>query len=366
MQSGEGGLGMAIGSEEPWLGGDFVICRLTAEDGTFGLGEAMLWLPETGASPEQIISIIRDCLYRYVIGENPFDIERINRRMDINLTRNEVAKGLLDIACYDLMGRASGRPAYDFMGGRQVKQLQLAALIPLMEADAMVWLIEFFYEDGWRTFRLKLGRGIEEDVTIVKKTRDALGDEVRLRVDYNQAYSPEEAVRAIKAIEPYGIDFAEQPVEATDFVSMAKVQKQVEVPLMAHEGCFSLHDIMTLVELGSIGVVGINSERPGGITKALRAIDFAEERGLGTVLHSQTLGIASAAQLNIVAARHDSFPYETELFGHVMLEDDLITEPIDYSHGTATLPEGPGWGVELDEEALEKYATGPTVVITEG
>jgi len=366
MESGEGGLGMAIPAEEPWPGADFVICRLTADDGTVGLAEVMLWLPETGVSPEQVIAIIRDYLYKYVIGENFFDIERINHRMDINVARNEVAKGLLDMACYDLMGKAKGCPVYDLMGGRQVSEVPLAALIPLMDAGSMVWLIRGFYDEGWRTFRLKLGRSIDEDVIIVKAVREAIGDEVRLRVDYNQAYSVEEAVRAIKAIEPYGIDYAETPVDATDFVAMAQVQRQVDTPLMAHEGCFSLQDIVTLAELGAIGVVGINSERPGGVTNALRAIAFAEERGLGAVMHNQTLGVASAAQLHIAAAKHDSFGYATELFGHVMLEDDLIVEPIDYSGGTATVTEGPGWGVELDKKALRKYATGPTIVIKEG
>jgi muconate cycloisomerase len=366
MQSGEGGLGMAIAAEEPWPGGDFVICKLVADDGTVGLGEAMLWLPETGASPEQIISIIRDFLYRYVIGENPFDLERINHRMDINVARNEVAKGLLDMACYDLMGKVKGCPAYDLMGGRQISEVPLAALIPLMNTEAMLWLTRGFFEAGWRTFRFKLGRSIGEDVEIIGSMREALGDDVRMRVDYNQAYSPEDAVRAIKAIEPYGIDFAEQPVDANDYVAMAKVQKRVGTPLMAHEGCFSLQDIKTLVALGAVGVVGLNSERPGGITKALQAIAFAEERGLGAVLHNQTLGIASAAQLHIAAAKHDSLGHATELFGHVMLEDDLIVEPIDYSGGTATVTEGAGWGVQLDEAALVKYATGPTVVIKEG
>jgi len=366
MQSGEGGLGMAIPAEEPWPGADFVICRLTADDGTVGLGEVMLWLPETGVSPDQVMSIIRDHLHRYVIGENPFDIERINHRMDINAARNEVAKGLIDMACYDLMGKARGCPAYEFMGGRQVGEVPLAALIPLMDVEAMVFLVRYFRAAGWRTFRLKLGRSADEDVSIVKSVREALGEEVRLRVDYNQAYTQGEAVRAIKAIEPYGIDYAETPVDATDFLAMAQVQKQVAVPLMAHEGCFSLTDIVTLAELGAVGVVGINSERPGGITKALKAISFAEERGMGVVLHNQTLGIASAAQIHIAAAKHNSLGHATELFGHIMMEDDLILEPIDYSDGTATVMTGAGWGVELDEEALEKYATGPTVVIKEG
>ena len=358
-----GGLGMAIPAEEPWLGGDFVICRLVAEDGTAGTGEAFLWLPETGAIPCQVISIIEHALSRYVLGRSPFDFEDILRRMEVNATRNEVAKGVIDMACYDLVGRLTGKPVCDLIGGAQVDEVPLAALVALLEPAPAAAAAGWFHAAGWRSFRCKLGRGAEEDRRIVEKVREAVGPGSRLRVDYNQAYSVDEAVGAIKAVEPLGIDVAEQPVGAFDFVGMAEVQKRVSTPLMAHEGCFNLGDIATLHALGAIGVVGVNSDRPGGMTNALRAVKFAEERGMGVVLHNQPLGVASAWQVHLAAARHSSLGHAVELFGQVMLEDDLIVKPIDYDNGTASVPKGPGWGVELDMDALDRYAAGPTVLI---
>src|SRR5512139_1255618 len=118
MARSAGGLGMAIPAEEAWTGGDFVIARLTAEDGTSGVGEAFVWLPETGVSPAQVIDAVQHGLGCYVLGASPFDVEALRARMDANVARSEVAKGLLDMACYDLMGRIAGRPAHDFMGGR--------------------------------------------------------------------------------------------------------------------------------------------------------------------------------------------------------------------------------------------------------
>jgi muconate cycloisomerase len=362
--SSAGGLGMAIAAEEAWLGGDFVICKLIAEDGSIGVGEAFVWLPETGVSPQQIIGAIKDALGKYVLGESPFHVEKIRYRMDINVARNDVAKGLLDMACYDLMGRITKRPASDFMGGCVVDEVPLAALIPLMSPEGMVDLAQGFYNDGVRTFRLKLGKSIPQDVRTLKLMRDTFGDEVRIRVDYNQAYrKADRAIRAIKALEPYGIDYAEQPIRNTDYIGMATVQKSVDTPILSHEDCFSLQDIVTLIELKAIGVVGINAERPGGVTNALRAITYAEQRGMGSVIHNQSLGISSAMQIHLDAARHHSLGHATELFGYFMFEDDLLVEPINYSGGTATVPLGPGWGVALDETALVKYATGPTITI---
>jgi L-alanine-DL-glutamate epimerase-like enolase superfamily enzyme len=363
MASGERGVGMAIPIDETWLGGDFVICQLVCNDGSSGLGEVFVWMPETGVSPIQIIDVIKGSLAKYVLGESPFNVERIRWKMNRNVTRNEVAKGLLDMACYDLMGQITNCAACDFMGGRSVDEIPLAALVPLTDPETMVAIAQMYYEQGFGTIRVKLGKSASLDADIIERVRKKLGSTIRLRVDYNQAYQPPEAVRAIKAIERFNIDFAEQPVRADDYMGMAYVQERVDTPLMAHEGCFSLQDLVTLVDLKAIGVVGINSERPGGVTSALKALDFAEQMGMPAVLHNQPLGISSAMHVHLAAARHESLGHATELTGTVMLEDDLIVNPLDYTGGTAKVPDGPGWGVQLDQRALEKYRTAPTTIL---
>ncbi len=126
--------------------------------------------------------------------------------MENNVSKNEVAKGLLDIACYDLMGQMTGRPAHDFMGGKCVETIPLTALVGLGDIKTTAFLTKSYFKSGYRSFRIKLGRSIKEDIEIIETIRDIVGTEVRLRVDYNQAYSPSEAIRSIKAIEPFGID----------------------------------------------------------------------------------------------------------------------------------------------------------------
>jgi muconate cycloisomerase len=363
MAESEGGLGMAIEAEEAWLGGDFVICKLFSKDGSIGLGESFIWLPETGVSPNQVIDAIKNSLSKYIIGEDPFNVERINHRMDVNLARNEVAKGLVDMALYDLMGNIKEIPACYLMGGKITDLIPLAALIPLGSPMLMKGLVRSYYKRGYRSFRLKLGKSVEQDMEIVKSIRNALGNEIHLRVDYNQAYTPQTAIRAIKAIEPFGIDYAEEPVKSNDYLGMAHVQKKVDTPLMSHESFFSMRDFISLVELKAVRVLGINSERPGGVTRALKAIDYAKMRGLGVVLHNQPLGIASAMLIHLHAAKYNSIDYATELFGQEMLENDLITKPIDYSDGFAKVPKGAGWGIRLDESALNSLATKEKIII---
>ncbi|MFX1293220.1 MAG: mandelate racemase/muconate lactonizing enzyme family protein [Promethearchaeota archaeon] len=363
MRQSEGGLGMAIAAEEEWLGGDFVICKLITKEGNIGLGESFLWLPESGISPNQVIDSVKICLAKYLLGESPFNIEKVNYRMDINLANNEMAKGILDMACYDLMGQITDRSVCELIGGKNADKIPLAALIPLGDPILMKGITRSYYKKGFKTFRLKLGKGVREDKEIIETVRSTFGNKIRLRVDYNQVYSPSMAVKAIKEIEPFGIDFAEQPVRADDYLGMAYVQKRVDTPLMAHEGFFSVKDFISLVELGAVRVLGINSERPGGVTKAIKAFEYAKMRGLGVVLHNQPLGIASAMHIHFHIAKFHYIDHATELFGQEMLIDDLILNPIDYSDGMAKLPEGTGWGVKLDEQALERYATGETIIL---
>jgi muconate cycloisomerase len=363
MSEGEGGLGFALGAEEAWPGGDFVICKIFCKSGEIGLGEAFVWLPETGVSPFQIIEVVKNSLVKYVIGENPFNIEKINHRMDLNLARNEVAKGLIDMACYDLMGKLSNLPACYLIGGKFVDEIPIAALIPLADPMLVKGILRSYYKKGFRNFRLKLGKSVENDLEIVQIIRKTFGNEIRLRVDYNQAYTPSTAIRAIKAIEPYGIDFAEQPVKASDYIGMAFVQERVYTPLMAHEGFFSLGDFINLVEMKAVRVLGLNSERPGGVTKALKALNYAKMRGLDVVLHNQPLGIASAMHIHFTIAKYPYIDHATELFGQEMLQDDLIIDPIDYCNGMARISEKDGWGVKLDERALNKYAIDSTTIL---
>lgn len=361
-ESGDG-TGTAIGIDDPWLGVDAAICRIYDNAGNKGIGEVITWLPETGISIPQVIDSIKQYIGKFIIGQNPFNVQAISAKLDKNFARNEVAKGLIDMCLYDLMGKITNKPAYDFMGGCPVDSIPLSALLPLADVSIVKTFAQMFYKQGYRTFRLKLGNSIPEDVNLIKMMRETFGDDLRLRVDYNQAYSAPEAIRAIKAIEPFGIDFAEQPVDKDNYLAMQYVQKHVHTPLMSHEGCFSLNEYSTLAQMDAVRVFGINTERPGGITKALKAMDYAKMRGLGIVLHSQPLGISSAIHTHLTVARYDQINYATELFGYIMIEDDLITKPLNYHDGKVDIPHGSGWGVEIDEEAVKKYETEKQITV---
>jgi muconate cycloisomerase len=364
MDASPNGLGMAIPAEEPWEAGDFVLCRLEAEDGSQGWSEAFVWLPETGVRPTDVIGAVAEALGRYLLGASPFDTRHLWARMTRNVTRNEVAKGLLDLACHDLAARIIGRPVHDLLGGRSTDRLPLCGLVPTGAVADTVSLCEWYVATGTRTIRLKLGGGVETDRVVVGAVRSAVGADVRIRVDYNQAYRPAEALRALDAIEPFGIEAAEQPVAVGDLVGMAWVQSRTSIPLFTHEGFFSLADLVAQQEMGAVRAVGINTERPGGLTAAMAAIDYAALRGMGVILHNQPLGLGSAALAHLGAARFPDLGHAVEIFGKLMFETDLLATPLHYEDGYLHVPEGPGWGVEVDLDAVERYRVAEAVRVT--
>ncbi|MBQ1540734.1 hypothetical protein C5708_01775 [Caulobacter sp. CCUG 60055] len=357
LQGGSGKVAMSLNVDDHWLGGDFLICRMTTEGGVTGVGEAFVWLVESGVSPMLMADLIRDHLARFVLGRSAFDIEAINAKFDDNVARNEMAKGVLDLALHEVAARSVSRPVHDLCGGRQIDRVPLCMVLPLAPGPVVCALAKQGLELGVRAFRCKLGDGIVKDVAIMAAMRDLVGPEVALRVDFNQAYGPNEALAVLDAIAPFRVDFAEQPVRADDFAGMARLQSRSRIPLMAHEGAFGLRDLHTLAEMDAVRTFGLNAERPGGMSRALKAIDYAAARGLDVVLHNQPSGIGSAIVLHMHAARARDIRHATELQGHIMLEDDLIRERIVYEDGFAHVPTGPGWGVELDDAAVDRYLT---------
>jgi muconate cycloisomerase len=364
LQGGSGKVAMGLKVEDHWLGADFLVCRMTTENGVTGVGDVYVWTVESATSPQLMAKVIEDHLARFVLGRSAFDREAIHDKFENNVARNEMAKGLLDLTLFDVAARSINRPVHDLCGGRQIDRIPMSMVLPLTDTDVILQVVKLGQDTGIRSFRCKLGDGLRRDVEIISAVRDLIGPDAALRVDYNQAYSANEALQAIEAIAGYGIDFAEQPVRADDFTGMAWLQSRTDVPIMAHEGAFGLRDIVTLHQMGAIRAFGINPERPGGMTAALKAIDYAALNGLDVVLHNQPSGIGSAAILHLHAARARDIRHATELQGHVMLEHDLLKESIVYEDGFAHLPTGAGWGVELDDNALDNYQVGATITLT--
>lgn len=338
---------------------DFVLTKVHTDEGIYGVGECPPLPPLSPESQPVIVAMIREWLAPQLLGEDPFDIERIWEKMDFAAPTYPMSKAALDIALYDIMGKALDVPVYKLLGGLYQKRFPLVGLVGIgteeeITADALKYV-----EEGYTGLRLKIGP--KRDVENVRALREKLGDDVTIRVDCNQCYSTHEAIRVIKAIEEYEVELVEQPTVWWDFKALSDVARAVDTPIMPHESSFQLSDVKALIDLGAVGVLGLKTYRPGGgLTNARRLLDTAKLMGIPCLLHDDVeLGVSLAAATHFIAARGRDIKYKCELSGFPeWISDDVVTPPLMIEGGYAEVPDGPGLGVDLDDDKIERYSTG--------
>ncbi len=337
---------------------EFVLTRVYTDEGIMGFGECPPLPPLSPESQPVIVAMIENWLAPQLMGEDPFNLERIWEKMDFVAPTYPMSKAALDIALYDIMGKALDVPVYKLLGGLYRKKFPIVGLIGIgteeeVSADGLKLV-----EEGYTGLRLKIGP--KRDVENVRALRETVGDEVTIRVDCNQAYSTHEAIRVIRATEKYDVELVEQPTVWWDFKALAEVAGAVDTPVMPHESSFQISDVKALIDLGAVGVLGLKTYRPGGgITNARRLLDMAKLMNVPCLFHDDVeLGVSLAAATHIIAARGRDIKYKCELSGFPeWISDDVVTPPLMIEGGYAEVPDGPGLGVDLDEEKVEKYST---------
>ena len=355
--------------------GRYVIVKVTTDEGIHGYGEATvlpMWggdhMRYFGESPGTTVHIVNDYLLPAIKGRDPFDIEAIHAVMDRTVKGFPYAKAAVDMALYDIMGKALGVPAYQLLGGLSRREVPMAHSLGIMEVGAAVEEAAAAVKEGIRTIKVKVGIDRERDVATVRELRGALGEEIEITVDANQGYpSPKVAIQTIERMCEYGISMAEQPVEGMD--GMAEVREAVPCLVMADESAWTPWDILEIRDRGAADVFSLYTTKPGGLFKAKKVAAVAEAAGMAcNVNGSAETGVGNAANLHLVASTGivtlaNVFPVttiegkeQTKVAGAFYL-DDIIAEPFKYENGNLIVPDGPGLGIEIDEERLAKYRT---------
>jgi L-alanine-DL-glutamate epimerase-like enolase superfamily enzyme len=338
---------------------DFVLTKIYTDEGVSGVGECPPLPPLSPESQPVIVAMIRNWLVPQLIGEDPFNIEGIWKKMDFVAPTYPMSKAALDIALHDIIGKALNTPVHKLLGGLYCEKFPIVGLIGIGSEEQVSAEGSRLVEDGYTGLRLKIGP--RKDAENVGALRDAVGDGVTIRVDCNQGYSTHEAIRVIKEVERYDVELVEQPTVWWDFKALATVAAAVDTPIMPHESAFTIADVKALIDLGAVGVLGLKMYRPGGgITNARRLLDMATLTGIPCLVHDDVeLGVSLAAATHFIAARQRDLRFKAELSGFPeWIADDVVTPPLKIKEGYAEVPKGPGLGVELDEEKVKKYSTG--------
>ena len=293
-------------------GANNVIVKITADDGTYGVGEATPRTGIYGETQESIYYVIKNVLGPMLIGEDSFHIQRIMEKMDF-VVWNPTAKGAIDIALYDLNGRLCGLPICKMLGGPYRKEIPLSWTMAGTYGDYKDQVDEVIRKtaEGYRSFKIKTGNGdIDEDIRLLKEMKENCPEGTNLYIDVNMAYSREEAFQVLHELEGV-ISCVEEPLPATDNEGRVELAKAVPIPILSDESTITVNDVYRQIQLGAVSRIGIKLPRTG-ITLSAKIIHLAESANLPCQISTQLesdLGTATCVQL-AAAFKQISLPCE--------------------------------------------------------
>ncbi len=349
IRSGRGG----AHTESP-----FLLVKVHTDEGIIGIGEASCTPRWSGEDQVTGAHLIRAYLEPLLVGEDPRRVEELTQRFRLAFAGNFFTKSAVEMALWDIDGKAAGKPVYDLLGGK-VREFvptkwSVSGVEPAKAAEIAKWAVA----QGFKTMKVKVGIDPDDDVARVRAVRKAIGPQIKLGVDANGGWTPEMAVKTIEQLREFDIYFAEQPVSPEDVAIMAEVRKKIHVPMIADESVCTLQDAMTLARLHAADVFSIYVGKAGGIGPARKIAEFAQQNGLKcTVGSNLELGVGSAAMIHLTIATRgitaEEFP--CDIIGPLYYQDDIVRKPQSILPGMAKLNDLSGFGIELDEDKISKY-----------
>ena len=360
---------LALTMEEPFViassAMDYGPCdlvRVETDEGLVGLGEACPAYEFTGETLWTVEDVIGEYLAPSVIGRDPFELEAIHHVWDRELytVGNQAARAAVEIALWDLQGKAAGRPLVDLIGGRSRESLPEVIAFGWDEPEALAAKTREMAAGGITIFKIKVGDLPERDEQRVAAVREAAGPRARITVDANQGWwDAKTAVRAIRALERSGIEFAEQPVRMDDLEAARFVREHVDVPIALDESVRGPREALACAKAGACDMFVVKLMKTGGVLNALKVNAIAEASGI-------TVMMGNMGESSVALSAH--FHLNLALGNATHCDADLPWRPGGMTHdiGCGLRQEvvdgvsrvgvsgGPGLGVELLEENVER------------
>ena len=332
-----------------------VLVKITADDGTIGWGESVpipRWSYET---LESATSTIRDYLAPLIVGRDPFDIDGIHTLMNKEIANSfstgaPITKAGIDIALYDLIGKLSGKNIAELWGRKPGKELTLSWTLNPKTLDQIEPLIEKGFEQGFEHFNVKVAPDPKFDVEMCKIVRRLVPDGF-LWADANGGYDLATALEVAPKLADLGVPVLEQPLKSNRLTGYQELKKQGALPIIMDEGVVSPVDLMEFIKLGCCDGASLKPARCGGLTSAQQQIEILKDKGLmflGSGLTDPDVSLA--ASLILYGAYDLKFP--AALNGPQFLGTSVIKNPFIPKGGKVPIPQGPGLGIEVDEDKL--------------
>ncbi|HZT06725.1 MAG TPA: mandelate racemase/muconate lactonizing enzyme family protein [Chloroflexota bacterium] len=323
-------------------------------DGLTGLGGAAGRPPGRGIQASRILADLHGPAANALIGEDALArtdlVERLRRA-----GLHQSAISAVDMALYDLLGKAAGLSLHRLWGGAQLRSIPVVRMIGIKPPRDLVAAAEDLVESGFAHFKVKVGTGVSEDVARIRALRSELGDNLWIGVDANGAYCPDEALDLCRALAPFDVRLLEQPVDYADIAGLAMVTKGSPIPIMADQIITSVESALRVCQAGAAHVVSLKVGQAGTLDQCRRIAELCLAFGVGVHIGgSARPAVVDAAHALIAAALPGVSP-ECEIGESLAVTGDA-TGPPPIRDGHWLVGDSPGLGIALRPPTGEETA----------
>ncbi len=333
-----------------WMNFNQIIVVIRTDEGITGYGEAFGY-----GVPQATASVINQVLKPMLVGSDPAQIAALSDRMyrqthiygRYGITTFAISG--VDIALWDILGKCAGLPLYRLLGGAPAGEVPAyASLVRYQDQAEIRTAASHAKRAGYQAIKLHQG-----DVESLKTVRETVGEEIRLMIDANCRWSPEQALEMSRRFKPYGLFWLEEPVwPPEDFRSLARLGNLCGIPLASGENACTVFQFREMMEAGAAAYIQPSVIKVGGVSEWRKVAALSEPYNVKIAPHSPYFGPGLLATAHLVAASPSAVSIERL---YVTLASGLFPEPLSFQNGSFQLPQGPGLGLDVDLEFIRHY-----------
>lgn len=336
-----------------------VIVKIYTENGVVGLGEAatiggLSYGPE---SPEGMKLAIDLYIAPLLIGKSVASVKLLREIVAKNVRGNFFAKNAVETALLDIQGKILNVSVASLLGGKVVDHLPVLWVLASGDTQKDIEEAKEMIAKGrHKDFKLKIGRrSVKDDVAHVVAIKKALGDDSMVTVDVNQAWTEAQAITGMQLLQDAGIDLVEQPLPANEIEAQARLSQRFNIPILADESVGLPYEGFNIAKIAGARAFALKTAKSGGIYSVLELANIAKAAGIGLYGGTMLEGSISTSAAVQAYSTLPKLEWGTELFSPLLLKDDIVVEPLEYSDYGVKVSDKPGLGMELDEDKVKHY-----------
>lgn len=337
----------------------YVVVRVLTDSGLEGAGEATVSVRWSGESVWGAKAMIDRVLAPAVIGADPQDIEEIDRRLDLAAVHNWFAKSAIEMACWDIHGKAMGKPVYELLGGAcRPLTVRCRFSMGAYDVERARRRASELIAEGFDTIKVKVGGPADLDIARVRAVRAVIGPERALTIDANCGWDADTAVYCVNELADCQIALVEQPTANGDYAALARVRRETKPPVMADDICFDMVNARELIRNECCDVINLYPGKQGGIRKARLIAEFAERHGVACSIGSNLefdVGTAAMAHFVVSTPNMQVEKFPGDMLGPAYHEVSIVKQPILIQGPLTTISGRPGLGVDVDWNIVREH-----------